>query len=91
MEEEHLQEDKEDVRQLVLRCWNCKPEVWEFFIESLVKAVRLQERQRLGSRGGSATKAKYGVEHYRRLAANMNRKRAKKSTKNIPLTEKESE
>jgi hypothetical protein len=34
--------------------------------------------QQLGSLGGKATKAKYGIEHYRRLAANMNRKKAMK-------------
>jgi hypothetical protein len=34
--------------------------------------------QELGSLGGKSTKAKHGIEHYRRLAANMNRKKALK-------------
>ena len=34
--------------------------------------------QELGSLGGKATKARHGIEHYRRLTANMNRKKALK-------------
>lgn len=41
------------------------------------KILNMMSRM-LGSRGGKATKAKYGKEHYQKLAANMNKKRAEK-------------
>jgi len=31
--------------------------------------------KKIGSKGGNATKAKYGKEHYQKLAENMNKKR----------------
>jgi hypothetical protein len=43
--------------------------------------------KQLGSRGGKATKAKHGREHYVRLAENMNRKRAAKKLETVPKPE----
>lgn len=37
----------------------------------------------LGSRGGKKTKAKYGKEHYQKLAAHMNKVRAQKKTQAV--------
>lgn len=44
-------------------------------MEKLIKDYLSQQ----GKKGGSATSAKYGKEHYRKLAENMNRKKAEKN------------
>ena len=45
-----------------------------------------QERQlfsKLGKKGGHAVSLKYGKEHYRKLAENMNKKKKEKRAKKL--------